>query len=150
MVATPMPVASPTSAERRSKRSRNFALISPEIAAAPNTLVRPEGDDHERSIADLRYEVMFLLEAHDDSIEGFKAAWAEVGDSIVVVGGDGIFNCHIHCDDIGAAIECGIEVGRPHQIRITDLLEELEEQEWVTAGMSDSGDGQAGEPVPTV
>ena len=65
------------------------------------------------SIADLRYEVMFLLDAPDESIPGFKAAWAEVGDSIVVVGGDGIFNCHIHCDDIGAAIECGIDVADP-------------------------------------
>ena len=37
----------------------------------------------------------------------------------------------MHTDDIGAAIECGIDVGRPHQIRVTDLLEEVEEQEWV-------------------
>ena len=72
---------------------------------------RPEGDDHS-ALADLRYEVMFFLDAPDDSIEGFKAAWAEIGDSIVVVGGDGIHNCHVHTDDIGAAIECGIDVGR--------------------------------------
>lgn len=89
-------------------------------------------DDHGHSaLADLRYEVMFFLDAPDDAIEGFKSAWAEVGDSIVVVGGDGIWNCHVHTDDIGAAIECGIDVGRPHKIRITDLLEELEEQDWV-------------------
>ena len=37
----------------------------------------------------------------------------------------------VHTDDIGAAIECGIDVGRPHKIRVTDLLEEVEEQEWV-------------------
>jgi len=74
---------------------------------------------------------MFLLDAPDDNIERFKTSWADVGDSIVVVGGDGIWNCHVHTDDIGAAIECGIDVGRPHQIRVTDLLEELEEQEWV-------------------
>ena len=91
---------------------------------------RPDEHDHS-ALADLRYEVMFFLDAPDDSIEGFKAAWAEVGDSIVVVGGDGIHNCHVHTDDIGAAIECGIAVGRPHKIRVTDLLEELEEQEWV-------------------
>jgi len=122
-------------------------MPEPEIAAAPNALVRPEGDDHERSIADLRYEVMFLLEAPDDSIEGFKVAWAEVGDSIVVVGGDGIFNCHIHCDDIGAAIECGIAVGRPHRIAVTDLLEELEERDWVKAEAA-AGESM-GDPVPT-
>ena len=109
------------------------------------------------SIADLRYEVMFLLDAPDQEIAGFKAAWAQVGDSIVVVGDGGIYNCHIHCDDIGAAIECGIEIGRPHNIRITDLLDELaelEERDWVAAALdsdtSQRGDGAAkGPTVPT-
>ena len=123
-------------------------MPEPTVTAPPAEPVRPEGDDHEPGIADLRYEVMFLLDAPDDSIEGFKSAWAEVGDSIVVVGGDGIFNCHIHCDDIGAAIECGIAVGRPHKIRVTDLLEELEERDWVQAEMGDSG-VVSGDPVPT-
>lgn len=100
------------------------------------------------SIADLRYEVMFLLDAPDEEVAGFKQAWAEVGDSIVVVGDGGIYNCHIHCDDIGAAIECGIAVGRPHNIRVTDLLDELaelEERDWVAAALDD---GTA--PAPTV
>ncbi len=109
------------------------------------------------SIADLRYEVMFLLDAPDQEISGFKEAWARVGDSIVVVGDGGIYNCHIHCDDIGAAIECGIEIGRPHNIRITDLLDELaelEERDWVAAALdsdtSRHGDGAAkGPTVPT-
>lgn len=122
-------------------------LPEPKVIAPPAEPVRPEGDDHEPSIADLRYEVMFLLDAPDESIDGFKAAWAEVGDSIVVVGGDGIFNCHVHCDDIGAAIECGIAVGRPHKIRVTDLLEELEERDWVRAEIGD--DEVSGDPVPT-
>ena len=101
----------------------------PDGASIPHTPTdRPDEHGHS-ALADLRYEVMFLLDAPDDRIESFKAAWANVGDSIVVVGGDGIWNCHVHADDIGAAIECGIAVGRPHEIRVTDLLEELEEQE---------------------
>ncbi|MEZ5165150.1 MAG: hypothetical protein R2695_01185 [Acidimicrobiales bacterium] len=107
------------------------------------------GDHHEPSIADLRYEVMFLLDAPDDRVADFKASWAEVGDSIVVVGGDGLFNCHIHCDDIGAAIECGIAVGRPHKIRVTDLLEELEERDWVRAEIGDGDLVMNTDPVPT-
>jgi DAK2 domain fusion protein YloV len=124
-------------------------MPEPAIVAPLSEPVRPEGDDHKPSIADLRYEVMFLLDAPDEKVDGFKAAWAEVGDSIVVVGGDGIFNCHIHCDDIGAAIECGIAIGRPHQIRVTDLLEELEERDWVKAEMGQAADTPAGDPVPT-
>lgn len=87
------------------------------------------------SIADLRYEVMFFLDAPDEAVPAFKEAWADLGDSIAVVGGDGLWNCHVHTDDIGGAIEAGIAVGRPHRIRVTDLLEEVEEQEWVRREM---------------
>jgi hypothetical protein len=84
-------------------------------------------------------------------VDGFKAAWAALGDSIVVVGGDGVWNCHVHTDDIGGAIEAGIAVGRPYRIRVTDLFDEVreqvEEQAWVRDSMAaDSGD--VGEPVP--
>lgn len=91
----------------------------------------------EGSIADLRYEVMFFLDAPDEAVPAFKEAWADLGDSIAVVGGDGLWNCHVHTDDIGGAIEAGIAVGRPHRIRVTDLLEEVEEQEWVRREMGD-------------
>ncbi|MBX3314907.1 MAG: DAK2 domain-containing protein [Actinobacteria bacterium] len=88
--------------------------------------------DHDHAaLAGLRYEVMYLLEAPDETIPAFKEVWAGIGDSIVVVGGDGLFNCHIHTDDIGAAIEAAIEIGRPKTIRVTDLLEEIEEERWV-------------------
>ncbi len=88
------------------------------------------GDD----VASLRYEVMFFLDAADTGIGAFRDAWGAIGDSIVVVGGDGIWNCHVHTNDIGAAIEAGIEAGRPHQIRVTDLFEEVaEEHGWVAA-----------------
>jgi dihydroxyacetone kinase-like predicted kinase len=82
-------------------------------------------------ISDLRYEVMYVLEAHDDAIPAFKDVWAGIGDSIVVVGGDGIWNCHIHTDDIGASIEAAIDIGTPRKIRVTDLLEQVEEEKWV-------------------
>jgi dihydroxyacetone kinase-like predicted kinase len=37
----------------------------------------------------------------------------------------------VHTNDIGAAVEAGIDAGRPHQIRITDLMEQVEEERWV-------------------
>jgi len=127
----------------------NRPLPEPTVTAPPMKSVGRTGDEHGNSIADLRYEVMFFLDVPDDSIGTFRSAWAEVGDSIVVVGGDGIWNCHIHTDDIGTAIEAGIAVGRPHQIRVTDLLEEVEEREWVSAEIGGVPDAAAGEPVPT-
>jgi hypothetical protein len=82
-------------------------------------------------IAGLRYEVMYFLEAPDDALGAFKEVWAGFGDSIVVVGGDGLWNCHIHTDDIGAAIEAALDAGRPREIRVTDLLDQVEEESWV-------------------
>src|SRR5207253_2971537 len=82
-------------------------------------------------VSDLRYEVMYFLEAPDDTIPAFKDVWKGIGDSIVVVGGDGLWNCHIHTDDIGSAIEAAIDCGRPRNIRVTDLMEQVEEERWV-------------------
>jgi dihydroxyacetone kinase-like predicted kinase len=67
-------------------------------------------------------------------VPGFKDAWDALGDSIVVVGGDGLWNCHVHTDDIGGAIEAGVTIGTPSRIHVTDLVEQvsdLEEQQWV-------------------
>ncbi len=82
-------------------------------------------DAHDLSAT--RYEVMFLLAAPDENIEDFKTAWYSLGDSIVMVGGDGLWNCHIHTDDIGPVIEAGIDAGRPHRIQITDLHDQVAE-----------------------
>ena len=104
--------------------------IVPVNPEAPGTAA-PAGDDPEANLAGLRYEVMYLLEAPDSTIPVFKEVWAGLGDSIVVVGGDGLWNCHIHTDDIGAAIEACLDAGRPRTIRVTDLLEQVEEERWV-------------------
>ncbi len=76
--------------------------------------------------SDQRYEVMYFLHADDSLVPELKRAWGELGDSIVVVGGDGLWNCHVHTNDIGAAVEAGIAAGRPERIRVTDLHEQVE------------------------
>ncbi|MBA2531847.1 MAG: DAK2 domain-containing protein [Nocardioidaceae bacterium] len=70
------------------------------------------------------YEVMFLLDAEDDRVPALRERLADVGDSVVVVGGDGLWNVHVHVDDVGAAIEAGLSAGRPHRIAVTDVAAE--------------------------
>lgn len=82
----------------------------------------------------LRYEVMYLLDAPDETIPAFKDVWAGIGDSIVVVGGDGLWNCHIHTNDVGAAVEAALDAGRPRNITVTDLAEQADEERWVREG----------------
>ncbi|WP_327379621.1 DAK2 domain-containing protein [Streptomyces sp. NBC_01212] len=65
------------------------------------------------------FEVIFLLEAPDDAVARLRDRLDALGDSLVVVGGDGLWNVHVHVDDAGAAVEAGVEAGRPYRIRIT-------------------------------
>ncbi len=115
-------------------------LPEAEAVATPVIVERHlAGDD----VAGLRYEVMFFLDARDDAIGAFRDAWGAIGDSIVVVGGEGLWNCHVHTNDIGAAMEAGIEAGRPHQVRVTDLFEEVDgqrlaERDWVRDAQGDA------------
>ena len=108
-----------------------------------------QASDGSVDVSELRYEVMFLLDLDDTKLKKFKNAWGEIGDSIVVVGGDGIYNCHIHTNDIGAAVETPLNVGgRPSKIRITDLFEEVAEEHAkreATIGIPSGGVAGAGE-----
>ncbi len=65
------------------------------------------------------YEVIYLLDADDAVIPRLRQRLAALGDSLVVVGGDGLWNVHVHVDDVGAAFEAGVEAGRPHRVRVT-------------------------------
>ncbi|MEO8263898.1 MAG: DAK2 domain-containing protein [Ilumatobacteraceae bacterium] len=90
---------------------------------------RRHANDGGVDVSELRYEVMYFVDLVDERIQEFKESWGEIGDSIVVVGGDGLWNCHVHTNDIGAAIESALQLdGRPKQIRVTDLFEEMAEE----------------------
>jgi len=109
------------------------ALPEPDESAGPDLdaleSVAHRSSDEGVDVSELRYEVMFLLDLADDRHRAFMEAWGRIGDSIVVVGGDGLYNCHIHTNDIGAAIEAPLELGgRPRAIRVTDLFEEVADE----------------------
>jgi DAK2 domain fusion protein YloV len=74
------------------------------------------------------YEVMYLLDAPDDAIAGLRRTLDDLGDSLVVVGGEGLWNVHVHVDDVGAAIEAGIRAGRPHRVRVTHFAEQVDRE----------------------
>jgi uncharacterized protein len=110
------------------------ALPEPEDVSGPSVeqleaVSLRAGADGAVDVSELRYEVMFLLNLDDSQHRAFMTAWGEIGDSIVVVGGEGLYNCHIHTNDIGAAIEAPLKLdGKPFNIRVTDLFEEMEEE----------------------
>jgi len=82
---------------------------------APTEKITAEAD------AGAGYEVMYLLDAEQADIDRLRTGLDALGDSLVIVGGDGLWNVHVHVDDAGAAIEAALGVGRPHRIRVTYL-----------------------------
>jgi DAK2 domain fusion protein YloV len=83
---------------------------------------------------EFEYEVQYLLEAQDTAVDPLREELAGLGDSLVVVGtGEGLWNVHVHVNDIGAAIEAGVQAGRPHRITVTRFAEQ-EVAEAVPAG----------------
>jgi hypothetical protein len=66
------------------------------------------------------YEVMFALDAVTErDADRLRGQLLRLGDCVSVVGdGGGTWAVHLHCNDIGAAIEAGIDTGRPHRIAV--------------------------------
>ncbi|MEU6247334.1 DAK2 domain-containing protein [Glycomyces sp. NPDC047010] len=70
------------------------------------------------------YEVQYLLEANAGAASELRHRLTDLGDSVVIIGSRAArdvttFNVHVHVNDIGAAIEAGIERGRVHRISVT-------------------------------
>ncbi|MFD3454242.1 DAK2 domain-containing protein [Streptomyces sp. NPDC058691] len=99
-----------------------------------------DGDDPHVVPGGPGFEVVYLLDAPDTAVGGLRRRLDGLGDSLVVVGGDGLWNVHVHVDDVGAAIEAGIEAGRPHRIKVTHFGDQAR-------GHERGRRGQRGEPA---
>jgi len=75
------------------------------------------------SEADHHYEVTLALDVSPESAQRLRAAWSSLGGAVDVRLDEGAWICHVHTDDIGAALDAAIEVGRPRSIRVVDLHE---------------------------
>ncbi len=83
------------------------------------------------------YEVMYLLNAADEAIEELRHTLDALGDSLVVVGGDGLWNVHVHVDDVGAAVEAGMAAGKPFRVAVTHFADQIAAQRGHVAAMHD-------------
>ncbi|MCW2722002.1 MAG: domain fusion protein YloV [Pseudonocardia sp.] len=86
------------------------------VAARGSEALRAE---REAGSEEFEYEVMYLLDADAAAVAVLRVTLAALGDCVAVVGdGDGLWNVHVHCTDVGAAIEAGVAAGRPHRITV--------------------------------
>ena len=102
----------------------------PVLPSAPQLLVPRDRSGlaaaREAGSDDYAYEVQFLLrDTTEEAVQTLEAVLAALGDSLVVVGGDGLFNVHVHVNDVGAAVEAGVEAGRPFRITVTRFADQI-------------------------
>jgi len=91
--------------------------------AGPVTVARETGS------TEFGYEVQYLLDAPTEAVDRLKGVLAGLGDSLVVVGTGAApgeiptWNVHVHVNNVGAAVEAGVEAGRPYRISVTRFLD---------------------------
>ncbi|WP_137815642.1 DAK2 domain-containing protein [Gandjariella thermophila] len=99
------------------------------VARAADALVA----ERESGSGDYAYEVMYLLDGlvpgrEKDLVTRLRRELAGLGDCVSVVGdGERLWSVHVHCNDVGAAIEAGIETGRPHRISVVRFADQITE-----------------------
>ncbi|MFF3865386.1 DAK2 domain-containing protein [Micromonospora sp. NPDC001898] len=100
-------------------------------APAPREARPPATAARETGSAEYAYEVQFLLDAGPEAVTRLREILAGLGDSLVVVG-DGAtdaasttWNVHVHVNDVGAAVEAGVEAGRPYRISVTRFADQV-------------------------
>jgi DAK2 domain fusion protein YloV len=67
------------------------------------------------------FEVQFLFETSDAKADEYRELLGTLGDCVLVVGGAGMYNVHVHTNAVGKVIEAGFEHGRPHEIDVQYL-----------------------------
>lgn len=69
------------------------------------------------------WEVMYLLSGTSEAaLPALRDELSAIGDCVTVAGdGAGSHAVHVHCADIGAALEAGLRAGHPHQVRVESL-----------------------------
>ncbi|WP_199439146.1 DAK2 domain-containing protein [Umezawaea beigongshangensis] len=102
-------------------------------AATPVLLARtPEAltTARESGSGEFEYEVMYLLDGcGEPEAEALRTALGALGDCVSVVGdGADLWTVHVHCNDVGAAIESGVVAGRPHRITVSRFADQITAQ----------------------
>jgi DAK2 domain fusion protein YloV len=73
-----------------------------------------------------RYEVVVRLEAPAEVMGEFRAVWERLGnESTMLVDSGGDWVCHIHTNHRDAAIEAARAAGVVHDLRVTDMAEQM-------------------------
>jgi hypothetical protein len=103
----------------------SLAGREPPVAVEAPASLRPGVRERETGSSAFAYEVQYLLEAPDDAIATVRSRLGAIGDSVAVVGGHGLWNVHVHTNDVGHAVEIGILAGTPRAINVVAFADQI-------------------------
>jgi DAK2 domain fusion protein YloV len=72
-------------------------------------------------VLDHPFEVQFLLEAEEDGVAALRRHLRGLGESLVMVGGGGLYNVHIHTAQPDVVVESGRDAGPLRHVSIASL-----------------------------
>ncbi|WP_416198082.1 MAG: DhaL domain-containing protein [Sporanaerobacter sp.] len=77
----------------------------------------------ELSTGDIKfgYCTEFIVKNTKEDVENFKQELSKYGDSLLVVGGNGLIKVHVHTNNPGLVLEKGLSIGELHDIKIDNM-----------------------------
>jgi dihydroxyacetone kinase-like predicted kinase len=101
-------------------------MDAPLLPRTPESLTT----ERESGSSEFEYEVMYLLDGTaEEAVAELRGSLNMLGDCVSVVGdGADLWTVHVHCNDIGAAIEAGVRAGRPHRITVARFADQIAAQ----------------------
>lgn len=97
------------------------------------------------------YEVQYLLrDSSEQAVSRLRQVLGGLGDSLAVAGADGVFNVHVHVNDVGAALAAGEQAGRPSRVTVTRFADQVARHQvaWHRVARQGPGRRSAGGPAP--
>jgi DAK2 domain fusion protein YloV len=76
-----------------------------------------------------RYCTVFLIESRDLDRDALEEEFAQLGDSLLVVGDSNAIKVHVHTDDPGGALSIGSRVGTIDRVEIANMHEQTQQRE---------------------
>ncbi len=99
---------------------------------------------------EFKFEVQFLYEVTDGKADELRELLNRYGDCVLVVGGAGLYNVHVHTNQVGEVIEEAFERGRPRKIEVTHLEGQVAEQHEAAVLARIQGEPADDEPLDRV
>ncbi len=118
-------------------------FVLPEVTAESPAIVcaRDVGDPT------MRWEVQYVLEVADDRMPALQRLLGTIGDSVVVIGGEGRWRVHVHTDEPDRAVKLGEALGPVSDHEVVDFREQIAQRREEARAVGHEHVGVRGIPV---